>query len=551
MTGKTEKAGKIILVTIDTLRADHLGCYGYKNPTSPNLDALAAEGVLYPYAFSPCSYTVPVHTSLLTGMYPLNHNLGLSQRAGRIDPDRTIFIQEILRGEGYKTGAFVSGFVLRKEWGLDWGFDIYDDKMTGSEANRPGELIRDGSETTTAALEWISEAKQGDFFLWLHYFDVHGPYVSSNGFDVFRPEEYGEAAVILDKVQEGMPGGIPAYQLLDVHKGGDGEVVGYQEDLRHYLAGYDNGIRYEDHVIGKLIDGLKQEGVYDESLIIVTADHGEALGEGGVYFFHGLTVTPEQSRVPLIIKHPAGSAKREAPDGPVSTVDIMPTVMDCAGLSHDGLALDGISLSHHEPDRFIFSENEWQRAVIWRDYYLVREKDTVYDGYSYYFDSQDLCRGTSLLDYKNGVELALDTKGPAGELIRYSEEHGKVANPLERRIKEKDMLLEKRARSIANLKQVIVHKDGAIAWKETLIADREKQINERDMVISDKDMNISVLNGEISLRDAVITGKDRSIQELQKFHMSELESIYNSKSWRLTYPLRYLTGLIKGIKPRN
>lgn len=517
-----KRPGKIILISIDTLRADRLGCYGYGLPTSPNLDRLAGEGVMYPNAFSSCPYTVPTHASLLSGLYPINHNIGFKLREGKVDPDSTAFLQEVLRGEGYATGAFMSAIVLGKGRGLDWGFDVYDDSMTGTEANRPDQFIRDGRDTNKAALEWIMENRDEDLFAWVHYFDVHGPYTSAPGHaGPFQPDDYGGSPVPLDRVRDGLPGGIPEYQLLDVRKNQDGEVVDFQKDLRHYLAGYDNGIKYQDTVIGELFDALKREGIYEESMIIVTADHGEALGENGVYFFHGLTVTPEQSRVPLIIKFPAGYEKTAAPDCPVSTVDIMPTVLDCIGFHWEGLELDGLSLTDPDPDRFVLSENEWQRAVIWREYYLLQEKDAVFDGFCYYFDSQELCRGTRLVEHKTGKELNPDPRGPAGELIKYSLLLRSLVDPKERRIKDKDRLNAQKDRAINEKDRAIADKDRAIADKDKSLAAMRREAIERGEAL------------------AMCLSKAESMR-------NELESMRNSKSWRLTYPLRWVSARLKG-----
>lgn len=517
---KDARPQKIILISIDTLRADHLGCYGYGKNTSPNLDSLSKEGVLYPHVFSPCPYTVPTHTSLLTGIYPINNNLNFAQKSGRIDPDSTLFLQEVLREQGYATGAFVSCMVLRRDWGLSHGFDVYDDRMTAPEINRPNELIRDGRETNEAALEWIKKNKDEDLFVWLHYFDVHGPYTSPGP---FKPEDYGDSPVLLNKVPDGQPGGIPEYQLLGVRKDEAGEVLDYQRDARHYLAGYDNGIKYEDEVIGHLLEGLKSEGMYDESMVIVTADHGEALGEGGIYFFHGLTVTPEQSRIPLIIKFPAGYEKKTACGSPVSTVDIMPTILDYVGFSYENLRMDGISLTNPDPNRFILSENEWQRAIIWKDYYLLQEKDAVFDGFCYYFDSQGLCRGARLVEYKIGKELSMNLEDPAAELVAYSRLHCRLVDPKERWIKDKDRA----------------------------IAEKDRAISEKEVVIAEKDNAIEVLGREISIREEAMAKLNSYLSmNLSKIEslMSELESVYNSKSWRITYPIRSIAAKIKGLK---
>ncbi|MHB8174348.1 MAG: sulfatase [Nitrospirota bacterium] len=532
MDGKRPK--KIFLISIDTLRADHLGCYGYGKNTSPNLDRLGKEGTIYSYAFSPCPYTVPTHTSLLTGVYPINNSTNFAQtRPGRVDPDSTLFLQEILCEQGYATGAFVSCFVLKKGWGLNHGFDVYDDRMTTSEINRPSELIRDGRETNRAALEWINENRDENFFIWLHYFDVHGPYVQAPGFPPpFKSEDYGDSPVLLDRVRDGQPGGIPEYQLLGVEKNNRGEVVSYQRDIRHYLAGYDNGIRYVDTVIGELFEELKREGIYEESAIIVTADHGEALGENDVYFFHGLTVTPEQSRVPLIVKPSAGSYKPMPSERPVSTVDIMPTVLDWIGFSSTRLGLDGVSLFSQDPDRFILSENEWQRAIIWRDYYLLQAKDAVFDGFWYYFDSQVLCKGTGLFEYKSGKDVFLNPDGPVGRLITYAEGLKKTVDPKERRIKEKD--------------SIILDKDGIIGERDGIIAERDGAIAEKDGAIAEKNGIIAERGRAVAERDTVIVEKDKLIAELGMKRI-ELESVLKSKSWKLTYPLRWVSARLKGI----
>jgi len=504
------RPSKIILITVDTLRADRLGCYGYGKATSPNIDGLAGDGVLYPNAFSPCPYTVPTHTSLLTGLYPVNHSAGLRLRKGRVDPDGTIFLQEILKSEGYRTGAFVSALVLGKGWGLDWGFDVYDDAMTGTEVNRTDQLIRDGRDTNKAALGWIRENRDRDLFVWIHYFDVHGPYTTPRGpSEPFLPEDYGDTPILLNRVADGQPGGIPEYQLLDVRKD-------------------DNGVRYQDDVVGELMDGLKEDGLYDDAMILLTADHGEALGEGGVYFFHGLTVTPEQTRVPLIVKPPSDAPRTEASDSPVSSMDIMPTVFEYAGFRYGGLSMDGVSLTVQDPERFVLSENEWQRALIWREFYLLREKDVVFDGFVYYFDSRDLCRGTRLLEYRTGKKADPDPSGPAGELVRYSDLLRRVADPKEWWIKDKDGRMAELDNRISEL----VRENRG---KDMVIENRENVIGQKDELIGQKEKAIGQMKDALDSRKAVIESLER-----------ELGSVYNSKSWKLTYPLRWASSHLKG-----
>ncbi|MGB9804960.1 sulfatase [Desulfofundulus sp.] len=361
----------ILLITVDTLRADHLGCYGYHRETSPHLDALAREAILFRRAYSPCSYTLPAHASIMTGKYVPHHSVGYRQDDGKMDPDREVTLAEILLSLGWSTAAFVSCAVLDGCRGLSQGFVLYDDEMTGAEENRPHELVRDGPLTTARALAWLKENSDKPFFVWIHYFDVHGPYIQPAPFNsIFRPEDYGPDPLLLPVINEGEgeTGGIPGYQLLADDS--DGEAK-HQHDARFYMARYDCGIRYEDHILGDLFRALKEMDLWDELMVVVTADHGEALGENGVYFYHGLTLTPDQIHVPLIVKMPRSTGPAGVQVGvPVSTVDIMPTVLELTGFDYSRLALDGLplQLALTRPDlsaqRAVHSDLECQGALV-------------------------------------------------------------------------------------------------------------------------------------------------------------------------------------------
>ncbi len=359
----------ILLITVDTLRADHLGCYGYQRETSPHLDALAREAILFRRAYSPCSYTLPAHASIMTGKYVPHHSVGYRQGDGKMDPDREVTLAEILLSLGWSTAAFVSCAVLDGRRGLSQGFVLYDDEMTRGEENRPHELVRDGPLTTARALAWLKDNTGKPFFAWIHYFDVHGPYIQPAPFNTFfKPEDYGNSSLLLPVVNEGETGGIPRYQLL---AGDSGGVAKHQHDARFYLARYDCGIRYEDHIVGGLFRALKEMGLWDELMVVVTADHGEALGENGVYFYHGLTLTPDQIHVPLIAKMPRSTGPAGVQvDVPVSTVDIIPTVLELMGFDYSHLALDGLPLQFvlNTPDlvarRAVHSDLECQGALI-------------------------------------------------------------------------------------------------------------------------------------------------------------------------------------------
>ena len=212
---------------MDCLRADRLGCYGYELNTSPFIDSLAEEAVKFSYAFSATSYTVPSIASMFTSKYPSSHSVKFHQKSPKISKDSEILLAEILKSSGYKTAAFVGALVLRKEIGLNAGFDIYDDRMTGSETNRPLQLIRIGEETNEKVFKWFKNESSTPFFLFLHYFDVHGSYANPAPYDsIFDVNTYGKTPILLNKVADGKEGGIPNYQLLKVVKNKDGEIGG-------------------------------------------------------------------------------------------------------------------------------------------------------------------------------------------------------------------------------------------------------------------------------------------------------------------------------------
>jgi len=484
---------------------------------------------------------------MLTGLYPSNHDLGLVQKDGRLDVNATVMLQECMRMAGYRTGAFVSSFVLRKSFGLDAGFEVYDDEMTGTELNRESQPIRGGRETNAAALGWLEKTAGDGVFAWVHYFDAHGPYVQPDGFEKpFSAADFGDGPLRLPLVKDGLPGGIPMYQALGARRDEEGNITSCDDDLRLYLAGYDNGVRYQDEVLGEFVDGLKRLGMYDDTIIVVTSDHGEALGEDDVYFFHGLTVTPEQSSVPLIVKPHAGYSLRSA-DTPVSTVDIMPTLLDAAEIERRGLRLDGASLSEPDPARMVKSENEWQRALVSRDGYLVSDKDVVYDGYEYYFDARGLLRGDRLWETGTWVEEDAGRE-VAPELSGYMDILRSESDPKERKIKTCDSKVDKLL-SIAN------HRADIIAFKDGVISDLRAEMSRMEADLkAEMSRREDEFNEAVTKWEAEILKKVKELSECktQARRMSlELDSMLNSSSWKLTYPLRWISARLKGQMPRH
>ncbi len=292
----------LIVVTIDTLRADHLGSYGYFRDTSPQLDRFAAEGVLFESVFAPMATTLPTHTSLLTGLFPLEHqvlaNLTVTGRPFVWKPGmRTI--AQFAREAGFTTAAFVSATPLKRHSGLATGFDVYDE---------PRGRERPAGRTLEAATRWLARTPERPIFLWVHFFDPHRPFEP--------PPEHAIFATDAELEEHLAERRIPPSTFVD----------GRLHETRGDMNLYDGEIHYVDDRLGALFETLREEGLYDRSVIVVTADHGEGLNQHG-WHTHGGTHA-EQLHVPLVIRFPEAEWNRPSRfRGLVSTVDILPTAL--------------------------------------------------------------------------------------------------------------------------------------------------------------------------------------------------------------------------------
>ena len=264
----------VLLISIDTCRADHLRCYGYKDLTTPNIDALAEAGILFENAVSPVPLTLPGHCSMLTGTLPPYH--GVHDNNGYRLDDAIVSLPEILQDAGFATAAAIGAFVLDSQFGLDQGFETYDDTFENPLDNE--EIVqRRGGETTERALDWIERNKDERFFYFLHYYDPHHNYEP--------PQPYAS---------------------------------------RFASHPYAGEIAYTDYCIGRVIRKLKELDLYDSTLIIVVGDHGEMLDEHGEHS-HGYFIYQSAIRIPLIFKLP-GEQKPARIPSLVGLVDIVPTV---------------------------------------------------------------------------------------------------------------------------------------------------------------------------------------------------------------------------------
>ncbi len=339
------KPVNVLLVTLDTTRADRLGPYGFAAAQTPRLDALAAEGTTFANAFTAIPSTFPSHSTLMTGKFPQSH--GVHDNAVYLLGPEQITLAELLQARGYATGAFVSAFVLDSQFGLDQGFAAYDDKvdqplMAFDVKKLPKELSEDrrkweatiatayqrrGDATTRQAVEWLGGLGAQPFFLWVHYFDAHQPYQPPPPYDRAFDADYRGP---MDGDQRKF------WQLLKKKQLGP-------RDKPHMEALYHAELAWQDDCLGKLLDAVKKVGRWDETLVVVVADHGEGLGEHTQLFEHNSELYDEAVRVPLIVRRPDASAHGERPTALVRTVDVAPTILDWLALPPEP-AMQGHSL---------------------------------------------------------------------------------------------------------------------------------------------------------------------------------------------------------------
>jgi arylsulfatase A-like enzyme/Flp pilus assembly protein TadD len=322
-----------VLVTLDTVRADHLGSYGDAAAETPWLDRLAREGVRFTQASSPVPLTLPSHSSLLSGLLPPHHGLR-NNGAGSFPVGRDT-LATVLAGQGYRTGAFVGAFVLDRRFGLSRGFATYDDEIERA----PGDTVvleaeRPGREVMDRALAWLGRDDPKPFFLWVHLYDAHAPYTP------------------------------PAPQRE-----------------RHPDRPYDGEIAAVDEQVGRLLQELERRGLADSTVVAVAADHGEALGEHGE-LTHGLLLYEPTLHVPLLVRAP-GLPAGKAIGTPVSLVDLGPTLAGLVGKRFPG-KLDGRDLSAalregKEPaPEDLYAETQYPAVFGWSPLAALRRRNLKY-----------------------------------------------------------------------------------------------------------------------------------------------------------------------------
>jgi len=305
----------IVVISIDTLRSDHLPAYGYKGVETPAIDAFRRDAVLFERAYSHTPLTLPSHVSLLTGVLPNHH--GVRDNIGYLfDPAKHPHLPRLLKTAGYATGAAVSAFVLRGDTGLGTDFDLYEDGVTRRPTEAMGNSQRSGRATESAALDWIGSVEGKPFFLFLHLYEPHTPYTP--------PEPFA---------------------------------------ARYRSNPYDGEIAEADAIVGDLLQGLKDRGIYDKAVIVLLSDHGEGLGEHGEAE-HGIFLYREALQVPLLLKLPGSSLGGTSVAAPAQLVDVAPTLLALAGQPVPA-GLDGGSLldlrREDAPVRDVYAETYYPR----------------------------------------------------------------------------------------------------------------------------------------------------------------------------------------------
>jgi arylsulfatase A-like enzyme/Tfp pilus assembly protein PilF len=369
----------LLLITIDTLRADRVGAFGSNRGLTPRLDRLAAEGVAFTRTFTHTPMTLPAHANILLGLIPPDH--GVHDNANFVVPGECLTLAELLAGQGYATGAFVGGFPLDSYFGLDQGFSVYDDSFGKQETGvreadaKGGE--RKAGEVWASARKWLS-GQQAPWFLWVHFYDPHYPYAA--------PDPFG---------------------------------------AKYAASPYDGEVAYTDTVLGDLLDDLRDRGLEASTLVVCVGDHGESLGDHGEAT-HGFLAYNAAIWVPMVIRAP-GIPPRVAGQN-VSHVDIFPTVCDVLGIEAPA-ALRGVSLlplmrGKKAPERPIYFEAlsayfamGWaplQGTVNGPNKFIDSPRPELYDLKRDFGETKNIAAGADIGSFRTGVEAVLQNRPAPG-----------------------------------------------------------------------------------------------------------------------------------------
>ena len=427
----------VVLLTIDTLRPDHLSCYGYDRRTSPFIDVLARRGVLFRQVITAAGRTVQSFPSILTGVYPMVHGLRHEAQSHEILESR-LTLTSVLASRGYESFAVTQGLHV----GLHRGFDLYDPDVY---LNEQGEEVylptRDDRQASGKAIGWLRRRAESEtpFFLWMRYNAPHWPYEAPEAITEMFDPDYAGAHTFNEETAPGVERGDLIFGLTSLP----------DREIEHAVAHYDAEIAYADAAVGELLKVLEEMGMLAKTIIVLTSDHGESLGEHDYFFEHGAYLYEASVRVPLIVTAPWALPAGGDVEAQVRTIDIVPTVLDLAGIPIPD-ELQGVSLvsravggaeenpllAYSESGRNFYPENprQYVRGIAgkWRmmrsdRYKLIRipkEDGPVWEFYDLVADP-----GETRNLYEENPEAAADLKRALERLIESDPDRDDRAEP--------------------------------------------------------------------------------------------------------------------------
>jgi len=378
----------VVLISIDTLRYDYVGAYGVNKVSTPHIDKAAREGALFEYAISLIPHTGPSHTSMFTGKPPLVH--GIHFNGQPLPQNSSITLTQRLRQAGFRTGGFISGIPLKVYYsGLNRGFQTYDDHLSWSDNFSETYygllwdtipfhtrcLRRTAREVTEPALKWLNDNADQPFFLFLHFYDPHYPYGSKAASNPVNPWE----------------------------------IIATPEDLPQQKRLYAQQVEAVDEQIGRIMEGLRHKGIYDQTLLIITSDHGESLGEHNYYYGHDYFVYEQLLRVPLVVRCPRLLKSGTIVKRQVALLDIYKTILDAVGLKPDSGAEGHSLIRTEQQEHAILSHNFVSEVHSMRtdDFKLIRNDKNSKQPFELYDLVKDPAENTNLylMDFQRVQQL--------------------------------------------------------------------------------------------------------------------------------------------------
>lgn len=440
-TAVLDERPDVVLVTVDTLRADHLGCYGYFRDTSPHLDELARESLLFERAIATMGTTLPSHLSLMTGLYPSQHGFVANEGAMKARftsvPGRRAFA-DVLRDAGYQTAAFVSGPTVSSPTGISAGFDVFDEHEMKDPKNIFDQSRRAGA-TNERVFEWLERASDRPLFLWVHYWDPHEPNTPPEPYaSMFRPDARLDALIDERRIEPAkLASGLELRDLLrcfapEALRGAtEHSVIPAptidRDAVRGLLGRYDGDVRYMDDRLGELLAKLRARPRWNHTIVVVTADHGQGLGQHD-WLEHG-RIQLEETHVPLVVHFPPGLVPQpQRRSEVVSLVDVLPTVAARLPLPQVEGFLEQAAGSDLLSGRFDRSYAFTQRSLRDREWGPGDSGDVLQfaltlDGWRYYHRSE-------------GADQLFQLSSDPGELVDVAAQHPDLTAKLRRVVRQ-------------------------------------------------------------------------------------------------------------------